>query len=141
MHTDFHDVQIYFGHYSRLVKQRSKRCYFWLSCKWNLKENLGTHLRDNHAYTLLGDFELFWTLVKLGQTKDEKISLFSNFLEINVHDGVSLWTNFFELKFIYRFKSAFRKQEFIPTFTMLRAIFTIFKPNPNKTTWCSLSFD
>ena len=28
-----------------------------------------THLRDNHAYKLSGDFELFWTLGKLGETK------------------------------------------------------------------------
>ena len=41
---------------------------YWLSCNWNLKENLGTHLRDNHAYKLSGDFELFWTLEKLGET-------------------------------------------------------------------------
>ena len=70
VHTNFHDVQSYFGHYSRLVNQRSKRCYFFdFLVIENLKKNIGTHLRDNHAYKLSGDFELFWTLGKLGETK------------------------------------------------------------------------
>ena len=66
-----------------------------------MKENLGTHLRDNHAYTLSGDFELFWTLQNLGQTKAEKVALFSNFLEIKFKSrldahlrGTHISTNF-----------------------------------------------
>ena len=43
--------------------------FFYFLVSQNLKEKLGTHLRDNHAYTLLGDFELVWTLLKLGESK------------------------------------------------------------------------
>ena len=49
------------------------------------------------------------------------------------HNKVSRLTNFSKLKFNHRFKSAFGKQECMQTFTMLRAIFAIFKPNPKKT--------
>ena len=44
------------------------------------------------------------------------------------HNQVSCLTNFSKLKFNHRFKSAFGKKACMPTFTMLRAIFTIFKP-------------
>ena len=49
------------------------------------------------------------------------------------HNEVSRLSNFSKLKFNHRFKSALGKKECMPTFTMLRAIFDIFKPNPNKT--------
>ena len=76
--------------------------FFLLSCKLNLKENLGTHLRDNHAYTVLGDFELFWTLVKqrpkrshffpISYNSNLKVDLDTHLrgTHKNVQDGVSL---------------------------------------------------
>ena len=55
-------------------------------------------MRDNHAYTLSGDFELFWTLVKLDKTKALKVALFSSFLEIK-----------FKSRFRYPFKRHTKK--------------------------------
>ena len=66
--TNVYDVWSYFGHHSRLVKQRFKRCYFSNFLVIESEEKLGNHLRENHVYKNSGDFDLFLTLVKLGQT-------------------------------------------------------------------------
>ena len=107
-----------------------------------MKENLGTHLRDNHAYKLSGDFELFWTLGKLGETKAySRISNFafvSNFSELfspplsqtlaKSNDGVSLLTKFSDLKFDHRFGCPFDIKMCMPTFVMFPAIWTPLSP-------------
>ena len=112
--------------------------FFRLSCNWNLKENLGTHLRDNHAYKLSRDFELFWTLGKLVETKAQKVEFVSNFLEpfspplsqtlAKSNYGVSLLTKISELKFDHRFGCPFYIKICTPTFAMLWAIWTPSSP-------------
>ena len=71
--------------------------------------DLDAHLRDNHAYTLSGDFELFWTLGRLGETKPSAKS----------NDTVSLLTKFSELKFDHRFGCPFDIKTSMPTFAMV----------------------
>ena len=94
-----------------------------------MKENLGTLLRDNHAYKLSGDFELFSTLGKLGETKPEKDEFVSNFSKpfspplsqtlAKLNDGVSLLTKFLELKFEHRFGCPFDIKTCTRTFAMV----------------------
>ena len=48
------------------------------------------------------------------------------------HDGVSLFTKFLELKFDHRFGFPFDIQVCTPTFAIVRAISTPFKPNSSE---------
>ena len=124
--------------------------FFRLSYNWNLKENLGTHLRDNQAYKLSGDFELFRTLGKLGETKSWNVLFVSNFskpfsppLSQNLaksNDRVSLLTKFLELKFDYRFGCRFHI--FVhANFCNGPSYLDPFKPNPSKNAWRSFTSD
>ena len=58
-----------------------------------------------------------------------------------MHDGVSLLTNFLELKFDHRFGCPFDREACTPTFATLRAIFTPFNPNLGKTAQRSFTFN
>ena len=57
------------------------------------------------------------------------------------HDGVSLLTNFSELKLDDIFGCPLDKQAHTPTFTMFQSILTPFNPNPSKTARESFTFD
>ena len=77
-------------------------------------------MKDNHAYKLSRDFEVFWTLGKFGETKAQKVAFVSNFSEpfspplsqtlAKSNDGVSLLTKFLEFKFDHRFGCPFDRQ-------------------------------
>ena len=57
------------------------------------------------------------------------------------HDGVSLLTNFLELKLDHRFGCQLDRQACTQPFTTLRTILTPFKPNPIETAQQSFTFE
>ena len=57
-----------------------------------------------------------------------------------MNNGVSLLTNFSELKFDHRFGCPFDRQACTPNFVTFQAIFTPFNPNLDKTARWSLTF-
>ena len=58
-----------------------------------------------------------------------------------MHDGVSLLTNFSELKLDHRFGCPFDREACTPTFVTLRAIFGPFNPNLGETAQRSFTFN
>jgi len=58
-----------------------------------------------------------------------------------MHEGVSLLTNFSELKFHHKFRCPFDRKAYTPTFATLQAIFTPFNPNLGETARWSFAFD
>ena len=58
-----------------------------------------------------------------------------------MNDGVSLLTNYSELKFDHRFGCPFDREACTPTFVTLRAIFGPFNPNLGETTQQSFTFN
>ena len=57
------------------------------------------------------------------------------------HNGVSLLTNFSELKFDHRFGCPFDREACTPTFVTLRAIFIPLNPNLGETAQRSFTFN
>ena len=74
---------------------------------------------EKHAHQILWCSKLFSTPLRPTLAKP--------------HDEISLLTNFLELKFNHRFRCPFGRQEWTPTFTMVKVIFASFKPNPSET--------
>ena len=58
-----------------------------------------------------------------------------------MHDGVSLLTNFSELKFDHTFGCPFDREACTPTFVTLRAIFGPFNPNLGETAQQNFTFN
>ena len=58
-----------------------------------------------------------------------------------MNDGVSLLTNFSELKFDHRFGCPLDREVCTPTFTTQQAIFTPFNPNLGEIVLQSLTFE
>ena len=91
---------------------------------------------------LLRCFELFWTLSKLGETKPYKVGFVSNFSKpfsppliqtlAKSSDEVSLLTKHSELKFDHRFGWPFDIKKCMPTFAIVRAIWTPSSPTLAK---------
>ena len=69
MHTFFVGFQVILVVIKGWLRKGVRDVIFHTFSYLKFEVNLGTDLGDNHAYKLLGDSELFWSLVKLGQTK------------------------------------------------------------------------
>ena len=95
--------------------------HFWpITLNWNFIIDLDAHLIDKCVRQVLWCSKLFSP--PLSQTFEKP------------NDGVSLLTNFSELKFDYRFICT-------ATFATFLAILTPFKSNTCETAWRSFTFD
>ena len=94
---------------------------------WNLIIDLDAHLIDKCAHQLSQCTELFLTPLSLTLVK----------LDV----GVSLLSNFLELKFDHRFGCPFDIQVCMQNLLTFQNIFTPFNPNLSKTAWRSFTFD
>ena len=68
--TQFFNIFMIFGAILDLI-QGWLYAVFWDSYNWVLKVDLDTHVRDKRWHLFLWDLELFWPLLKVGQTKVE----------------------------------------------------------------------
>ena len=109
---------------AKLHNEVSRLTNFW---KLKFNHRFKPHLENKSACQLSRCWELFspsWsqTLTKL-------------------NDAVSALTRFLEFKPDHMFGCILEGQACMRTFSTFQAILTPLKPNPNKTAWCSLSFD